>query len=161
MALADDDGPVQWGQGTPPGFRSERRTTGTGRVYVVYVPPSGPQAYSLREAWRRYCDAVSAEGVDDDAESVPRAEGGGEVSPSGLDGIQVPGEAGPSAAGETVGSPESSGGAVAATPSRRQGVRSARARMPPGGRHGEEDLASLVVYADRPSARRAPVQRHA
>ena len=28
VALADDDGPVQWGQGTPPGFRSERRTTG-------------------------------------------------------------------------------------------------------------------------------------
>jgi hypothetical protein len=70
---------------------------------------------------------------------------------------------GPSASSGTIShgpGQELQSGDEAATPSRRQGTRSGRARLPPGGRRGDEDLVDHVVYASRPSMRRAPTARH-
>jgi hypothetical protein len=140
--------------GLPPGVYHSRRVSASGRAYDVYVMPQGPQAYSCAEAWRRYrayggaSEAGAADGPDlrewrdDDEEPLPAPVG-------------------PTPAAGPEGSSEPHGDESAATPSRRQGTRSARVRMPPGGRRGDEDLSSIVVYSDRPSSRRDPVRRHA
>ena len=44
-------------------------------------------------------------------------------------------------------------------PSPRKGTRRGRGRIPPGGLRGNEDRDSVVVYDERPSSRRPPVER--
>ena len=142
-------------EGLPPGvYHSRRVSAASGRAYDVYTMPQGPQAYSRAEVWRRFRaeSGVSAstaadeadlrEWRDDDEEPLPEA-------------------ASPAPAEEPGNSSEPQGGQGAVTPSRRQGTRSARVPMPPGGRRGDEDLSSVVAYTDRPSLRRDPVRRHA
>jgi hypothetical protein len=142
-------------EGLPPGvYHARRVSSASGRSYDVYTMPQGPQAYSRAEVWRRFRadGGVSASAAADEADLREWRDD---------DEEPLPGAASPVPAGEPENSSEPQGGQGAVTPSRRQGTRSARVRMPPGGRRGDEDLSSVVVYADRPSSRRDPVRRHA
>ena len=38
----------------PPGWRSERKATSTGRSYTVYIGPAGERATSRPDAWRKF-----------------------------------------------------------------------------------------------------------
>ena len=142
-------------EGLPPGvYHARRVSSASGRSYDVYTMPQGPQAYSRAEVWRRFRadGGVSASAAADEADLREWRDD---------DEEPLPGAASPVPAEEPEDSSEPQGGQGAVTPSRRQGTRSARVRMPPGGRRGDEDLSSVVVYADRPSSRRDPVRRHA
>jgi hypothetical protein len=135
-------------------YHSRRVSATTGRAYDVYTMPHGPQAYSRAEVWRRFRagEGASAPAVAEEPDLREWRDDDEMPLPSAVETAPAEGSDGPS---------EPHGGESALTPSRRQGTRSARVRMPPGGRRGDEDLSSIVVYADRPSARRDPVRRRA
>jgi hypothetical protein len=158
----------------PPNVRHERRVTASGRAYDVYIPPSGPRAYSLAEAWRQYHNdidegeglashhiASGASDLESDDDEVPPAvvrdvsDLDERLVRGRAEGATATPHASPGVASESL---EPSGDS---TPSRRPGMRHGRIRVPRNGHHGDEDLASHVVYADRPSSRRAPAARHA